>query len=104
MTAEEARARIEDETQWQSAPALTIGEVDRLTERAVVAGGDEIAVSSQIAAGWRMKAGKAKYDIKTGTTHAERSQLAEIGLRMAAIHDAAGESGIVSLDLNFLAG
>jgi len=69
----EARARIEDDTQWQTAPALSSGEVDRLVTRALAADslgrnpGDtgyvntwtERSVRFAVAVGWQWKAGKA---------------------------------------------
>lgn len=104
MTAAEARARIEDDTQWQSAPALSAAEVDRLLARAEAGGLSEDAVARAVAAGWRMKAGKAQYDVKAGTTEAKRSQMAEIALDMAREHDPAGTGfGGATMDVGFVA-
>lgn len=128
MTPEEARAWIEDETQWQSDPALDAAEVDRLLLRArvpdpagVVPGApgyiDAYAGASlhrAAAAGWRMKGAKvvAEYDAGAGEgVYAKRSRVAEMCDERAAWHEAeaaaeaeaSSTAGIVSLDLGFLA-
>lgn len=132
MTAAEARAWIEDETQWQSAPVLTAAEVDRLLFRArvpdvagVLPGGvgyvDTYATPSlhrAAAAGWRMKGAKvvAEYDAGAGDgVYAKRSRVAEMCDERAAWHEAEAKAwadaegaadpfaGWVSLDLDFLA-
>lgn len=128
MTTTEARAWIEDETQWQSAPALTAAEVDRLLLRARVpdvtgrlpdATGylDAYAGTSlhrAAAAGWRMKGAKvvAEYDAGAGDgIYAKRSRVAEMCDERAAWHetraDAEGAAdpfaGFVAIDLDFLA-
>lgn len=73
MNAAEAQARIEEDTQWQSAPALSSGEIARLLLRArttdsagrepgdagYVATYTERSVRAAIAVGWQWKAGKA---------------------------------------------
>jgi hypothetical protein len=92
MTEAEARARIEDETQWQAAPALTSAEVDRLLARARVTDENGIepdgvdyeatfttaSVNASIAMGFRMKAAKVagQFDVKAGDVEAKRSQQA----------------------------
>ncbi len=72
MTAAEARARIEDDVQWQADPALTTPEVDRLLARArvvdaagVAPGGTGYAdpytaasLDRAVALGWEWKAGR----------------------------------------------
>lgn len=98
MDAATARARIEDETQWQAAPALTAPEVDRLLTRAAVVQMDDTidypasSVRAAIAAGWRMKAGKAagQFDVKAGDVAADRSQIVAMCLRMAARYASVG--------------
>lgn len=115
MTTAEARARIEDDTQWQIAPALTAQEVDRLVARAQVADaaglvpgatgyvGTYTAASVLLATatGWDWKAAKAvKFDVKAGSTEAKRSQVYEMCLRQAARFRAAADgwsSGIGSV-------
>lgn len=90
MTTAEARALIEDETQWASAPALSVAEVDRLLARALITDEngyepDDVgytatyslaSVNAAIAMGWRMKAGKVAgaYDVKAGDAEAKLSQ------------------------------
>ncbi len=104
MTPAEARAWLEDETQWQSAPSLAAVEVDRLLERARVAdtagvapGGEGYAetfsgatLHQAAAQGWRMKAGKvaAAYDAGAGDgVYAKRSQIAAFCAEYAAAHE-----------------
>lgn len=102
MTPAVARARIEDDTQWQSTPVLTAVEVDRLLLRArladvngVVPDGDgyvetytDLSVRAAIVAGWLMKAGKAQFDVKAGETEAKRSQMESICRRQAEAYAA----------------
>lgn len=99
MDAVEARARIEDETQWAAAPALSVGEVDRLLARSRVADSQgrepgssgyvathsDSSVRASIAAGWRMKAAKASglFDVKAGDVEAKRSQIQASCMSMA---------------------
>jgi hypothetical protein len=99
MDESEARARIEDETAWQEAPALSRAEVDRLLARARVvdAGGrwpgddgylptySERSVNRAIAAGFRVKAAKVagQEDVRAGSAAAQRSQKAEALSRQA---------------------
>ena len=110
MTGAEARARIEDETAWNSAPALTTAEVDRLLSRAratdangVEPGGSGYvatyttsSVNAAIAMGFRMKAAKVagQFDVKAGDVEAKRSQQAAILGRRAS---AAGGIGCITL-------
>ncbi len=98
MTAAEARARLQRHTQADQAPALTAAEVDDLLAMARVADAAGVAVDAvgyletwtdaglEAAAvmGWLWKAGKAKFDVKAGTTEAKRSQVAEMCRQMAA--------------------
>lgn len=90
MTAAEARALIEDETQWTVAPTLSVSEVDRLLERARVTDDSGLepgetgyvdtysqsGVNAAIAMGFRMKAAKVagKVDLKAGDVSLARSQ------------------------------
>lgn len=90
MTEAEARARIEDETAWDSAPALTVAEVDRLLERAQVTDENGLepeevgyvptyttqSVYAVVAMGFRMKAAKVagQYDLKAEDVDLKRSQ------------------------------
>lgn len=73
MDSTEAQARIEEDTQWQTAPALSSGEIARLVLRArttdslgrnpgdtgYVATYTDRSVRSATAVGWQWKAGKA---------------------------------------------
>lgn len=106
MNASEARARIEDETQWAAAPALTSAEVDRLLARSQVADAEGrepgsagyvathslSSVRASIAAGWRMKAGKAAglFDAKAGDVEAKRSQVQASCMAMARRYGGSG--------------
>ena len=106
MNAGEARARIEDETQWQAAPALSAGEIDRLLARSQVADAEGrepgsagyvathslSSVRASIAAGWRMKAGKAAglFDAKAGDVEAKRSQVQASCMAMARRYGGSG--------------
>lgn len=100
MIEAEARARIEDETAWNQAPALTTAEVDRLLAAARVtdAAGlepdavgyvdtwDEASVYRSVAMGFRWKAAKVsgKVDLKAGDVSLARSQAATMLARRAA--------------------
>ncbi len=98
FTAVTARQRIEDDTQWQAAPALTTAEVDRLLLRArsvdvngvlpdatgYVTTYSEWSVRAATAAGWLMKAGKVQPDVKAGDVGLERSQQFDFCRRQAA--------------------
>lgn len=93
MTEAEARARIEDATQWQASPALTAEEVDRLVARARVADADDVApgddgyiatfteasLNAAIRDGFLMKAAKVagQEDVSAGGASARRSQKAD---------------------------
>ncbi len=100
MTEAEARALLEDGTQWQADPALSSAEVDRLLARARVAdlyGVEPDAdgylptwtagsINAQVAEGWRMKAGRiagSAFDVKAGDVEAKRSQRHAALLRQA---------------------
>lgn len=110
MTEAEARARIEDETQWQAAPALTSDEVDRLVLRARVTDAYGVepdgsgyvttyttaSVNSVVAMGFRMKAAKVsgQFDVKAGDVEAKRSQQSAMLSRRAG---AVGGLGVITL-------
>ncbi len=114
MTTVEARALIEDETQWRAAPALSAAEVDRLLSRARVtdANGYEpdavgytdtyslASVNGSIAMGWRMKAGKVAgaYDVKAGDAEAKLSQQVDaLSGRARGYRSGAGGIGTITL-------
>lgn len=116
MTEAEARARIEDLTQWQAAPALSEAEVDRLLARALTtddAGyepGDDgytdtythASVNAAIGMGWEMKAAKVagQYDVKAGDVEAKRSQqIAALTGRARAFNVRGGVGGIGTITL-----
>jgi hypothetical protein len=100
MTEAQARARIEDETAWNSAPALSVEEVDRLLEAARVTDEDglepgevgytdtwnEAGVYRAVAMGFRWKAAKVSgsVDLKAGDVSLARSQAATALSRRAA--------------------
>lgn len=100
FTAVTARQRIEDDTQWQAAPALTTVEVDRLLLRARAIDVNDVlpdetgyittytylSVRAAIAAGWLMKAGKAQPDVKAGDVGLERSQQFRFCRSQAAVY------------------
>lgn len=110
MTEAEARALIEDETAWSSAPALSIAEVDRLLERARITDEaglepdeigyvptyDQSSVNAAIAMGFRMKAAKVsgQYDLRAGDVDMKRSQSAAILGRRAM---SAGGIGTITM-------
>lgn len=115
MTESEARALIEDETQWQASPALSVEEVDRLLARARVADADGIepgedgyvdtwtaaSVDASIAAGWRMKLAKVAgaYDVKAGDVEAKRSQAATSLAARASAYGRGSGGGIGTIVL-----
>ena len=111
MTEAEARARIEDMTQWQADPPLTSAEIDRLLARARVT--DEFGVlvdatgyvdtwtvasiAAAVAAGFQIKAAKvagASFDVKAGDVEAKRSQRHAALLRQAG---GGGRLGVITL-------
>lgn len=110
MTEAEARALIEDETAWNSAPALSVVEVDRLLERARVTDAlglepEDVgyvptyttsSVNSAIAQGFRMKAAKVagQFDVRAGEVEAKRSQQNMMLARRAA---SAGGIGSITI-------
>jgi CRISPR/Cas system-associated protein Csm6 len=111
MTEAEARALLEDGTQWQSDPALTVAEVDRLLARARVTDINFVepdgvgyidtwtvgAINAQVAEGWRMKAGRiagSAFDVKAGDVEAKRSQRHAALLRQAG---GGGSIGVITL-------
>lgn len=97
MDRADARALIEDLTQWSEAPALSVPEVDRLVDRARALDGaglypsddgyvetfTEASVSQAVAEGFAIKAAKvaAQVDVKAGEVEAKRSQA--VGALMA---------------------
>jgi hypothetical protein len=102
MTEAEARARIEDETQWATAPALSVAEVDRLLARARVTDENGVepdddgyiatytlpSVAYAVAMGFRMKAAKVagQYDLRAGDVDLKRSQqVAQLSRRASAL-------------------
>lgn len=115
MTTAEARNLLERFTQVAQAPVLSTAEVDDLLAMArvkdvagVVPGATGYVATyvtaslRQVAAeGWRWKAGKAKFDVKAGSTDVKRMQLFEMCLRMAAEQErligGIGRGGIGSL-------
>lgn len=118
MTAAEARALIEDETQWNVAPTLSAAEVDRLQERARVtdaAGLDpgdtgyvdtysQSGVNRAIAMGFRMKQAKVagQYDLKAGDVSLDRSQAAVALARRAASAGGIGSIDILTVPAEFI--
>lgn len=112
-----ARAELDDLLQWQSAPALTSQEVDRLfarvarapdaTGRAPGDGGyiptyTSRAVGVQVGFGWLMKAGKVagQYEVGVGSGKTfKRDQQYIMCLRQAALYGAGSGGGIGSLPL-----
>lgn len=113
MTEAEARALLEDGTQWQSDPALTSAEIDRLLARARVTdlygvepdGSGYVdtwtvaSVNAQIAAGWNMKSGRfasSAFDVKAGDVEAKRSQKLA-ALRAQARSYGGGSIGSITL-------
>ncbi len=113
MTTAEARARIEDDTQWQATPALVTAEVDRLLGRAKVMDAmglvpgvagyvetyTEASVNGAVALGWRWKQGKvaADFDV-SGDVGAKLSQQFDMCEKMARRYER-GSGGVGSLSI-----
>lgn len=106
MTEAEARARIQEDTQYLSAPVLTSAEIERLVLRARVAdanrvdpGGtgyvptwDATGVRRAVRQGWLWKAAKraAEYEVSVGSGKTfRRDQVYAMCLRMAALYGGA---------------
>lgn len=113
MTEAEARALLEDGTQWQADPALSSAEVDRLLARARVTDINGVepdgtgyvatwtisSIDGQIARGWKMKTGKAAgagFDVKAGDVEAKRSQRVA-ALAAQARRYGSGGIGVITL-------
>ncbi len=106
MDATAARAELDDLLQWQSAPALTSQEVDRLFARVALAAdvagylpGDSgytptytsRAIGVQVGFGWKMKAGKVagQYEVGVGSGKTfKRDQQYQMCVRQAALYGA----------------
>lgn len=112
MTTAESRARIEDDTQWTAAPALSTAEVDRLLGRSQVmdlygyvpgaisytATYTKASVNGAVALGWRWKQGKvaADFDV-SGDVGAKLSQQFDMCERMARRYERSGGVGSFSV-------
>ncbi len=110
MTEAEARARIEDETAWNTAPALSVVEVDRLlaaarvTDTAGKKPGEVgyvntytlVSAYASVAMGLRWKSSKVagQYDLSAGDVDLKRSQAYTNLARRAS---AAGGIGTITL-------
>lgn len=107
MTEAEARARIQEDTQYLSAPVLSAAEIERLVLRARVAdanlvapGGtgyiptwDATGVRAATRQGWLWKAAKlaAEYEVSVGGGKTfKRDQVYAMCLRMASLYGGAG--------------
>lgn len=92
-----ARARLERHAQASQAPALSADEVTDLLAMARTVDANGVApdgtgyvptwtdagLERAASVGWLWKAGKAKYDVKAGSTEAKRSQMEAICRRQA---------------------
>lgn len=113
MTDAEARALLEDGTQWQADPALTVAEIDRLLARARVTDENYVepdgtgyvdtwtvgSINAQVAEGWKMKAGRfaaSAFDVKAGDVEAKRSQKLA-ALSAQARRYSGGSLGVITL-------